>query len=42
MPESVLVEGMGHSLPRELWSRFAALIAQLVQRAEAAAAGRSR
>ncbi|MCK9928394.1 hypothetical protein MXD62_14635 [Frankia sp. Mgl5] len=32
--ELVLVEGMGHGLPRELWSRLAGDIAGLVRRAE--------
>jgi pimeloyl-ACP methyl ester carboxylesterase len=37
--ELVVIEGMGHSLPRELWADFAARVAGLVQRAEAAGRG---
>ena len=32
--ELVVIEGMGHNLPRPLWSRIASLIASLVQRVE--------
>lgn len=35
--ELVVIEGMGHNLPRPLWPRLAALIAGHVERAEAAA-----
>jgi pimeloyl-ACP methyl ester carboxylesterase len=33
--ELVVIEGMGHNLPRALWPRLASLIANLVQRVEA-------
>ena len=33
--ELVVIEGMGHSLPRPLWPRITRLIADLVRRAEA-------
>lgn len=33
--ELVVIEGMGHNLPRPLWPRIAALISDLVQRVEA-------
>ena len=33
--ELVVIEGMGHNLPRALWPRIASLIANLVQRVEA-------
>jgi len=32
--ELVVIEGLGHDLPRALWSQFAALIAGLVERVE--------
>jgi hypothetical protein len=32
----VLVNGMGHNLPRELWPELAERVVGLVQRAEAA------
>ncbi len=32
--ELVIIEGMGHNLPRPLWSRIASLIDDLVQRVE--------
>jgi pimeloyl-ACP methyl ester carboxylesterase len=35
--ELVIIDGMGHNLPRGLWPEFALLIANLVQRVEAAA-----
>jgi pimeloyl-ACP methyl ester carboxylesterase len=35
--ELVVIEGMGHNLPRALWSDISSRIASLVQRAEAAA-----
>jgi pimeloyl-ACP methyl ester carboxylesterase len=35
--ELVIIDGMGHNLPRGLWPEFASLIANLVQRVEAAA-----
>jgi len=31
--ELVVIEGMGHNLPRALWPRIASLIANLVERA---------
>jgi pimeloyl-ACP methyl ester carboxylesterase len=31
----VVIDGMGHNLPRGLWARIAGLIADLVRRAEA-------
>jgi pimeloyl-ACP methyl ester carboxylesterase len=31
----VIFDGMGHSLPRQLWAQLAGHIAELVQRAEA-------
>ena len=37
--ELVVIEGMGHNLPRALWPRIASLIANHVQRVEAGAAG---
>jgi len=33
--ELVVIEGMGHDLPRALWPRFASMIAEVVQRGEA-------
>ena len=36
--ELVIFDGMGHSLPQQLWPKIADLIAGLVQRAEAGAA----
>lgn len=36
--ELVVIKGMGHDLPRALWSEFAARIAALVERAERAGA----
>lgn len=33
--ELIILEGMGHNLPRQLWPRIASLIANLVQRIEA-------
>jgi pimeloyl-ACP methyl ester carboxylesterase len=36
----VVVEGMGHSLPRQLWPEIAAHVAELVRRAEAGAPAR--
>ena len=33
--ELVIIDGMGHSLPREAWLEIATHIAGLVQRAEA-------
>jgi|GEM_PF-4681087 len=33
----VIIDGMGHSLPRQLWSEMATHIADLVDRAEAIA-----
>ncbi|WP_018500258.1 alpha/beta fold hydrolase [Parafrankia discariae] len=39
--ELVLIEGMGHGLPRELWPRLAGHIAGLVRRAEQGAGERS-
>ncbi|MEV5507185.1 alpha/beta fold hydrolase [Streptomyces orinoci] len=35
--ELVVIDGLGHSLPRELWPRLSSLIAALAQRGEAAA-----
>jgi len=35
--ELLVIEGMGHDLPLELWSRFAAAIARHTERAEKAA-----
>jgi pimeloyl-ACP methyl ester carboxylesterase len=37
--ELAIFEGMGHSLPRELWAELTSRIAGLVRRAEAAAGG---
>jgi hypothetical protein len=34
LAKSVIVEGMGHNLPRELWPEIASRIAGLVRRAE--------
>jgi pimeloyl-ACP methyl ester carboxylesterase len=33
--ELVIIEGMGHNLPRPLWPRLTTLIADHIQRAEA-------
>jgi pimeloyl-ACP methyl ester carboxylesterase len=38
--ELVLMEGMGHQLPRALWPRFTELVAEVVRRGEARAAAR--
>ena len=35
--ELVIIEGMGHNLPRPLWPRLTSLIAKHIQRAEAVA-----
>lgn len=40
--ELVLLDGMGHDLPRELWPDITSRIAELVQRAEAGRARRAR
>jgi pimeloyl-ACP methyl ester carboxylesterase len=37
--ELVVIEGMGHNLPRQLWPRLASLIAGLVTRVEAGRSG---
>jgi pimeloyl-ACP methyl ester carboxylesterase len=36
----VIIDGMGHDLPRQLWPEFATHIAELVHRTEAATANR--
>lgn len=40
--ELVVIEGMGHSLPRALWPQLAAKIAELVQRSDARLVDRDR
>jgi pimeloyl-ACP methyl ester carboxylesterase len=36
----VIIDGMGHNLPRELWPEIAGRVTDLVHRAEAAAGAR--